>query len=608
MTRNLKSVVLLVIIGIICYSNTFEAPFHFDDQIRIVENEDIKDITNIKKIWSSYPPRFISNLSLALNYHFNGKNVFGYHFLNLVTHILCGLSVYWFCLLALETPRLKSISFFRTKYSTWFPILATLLFLSHPIQTQSVTYIVQRMAAITGLFYMLSMALYLKWTILQNDHQKKHGKALVYYALSLVTAVIAMFSKENAFTLPMAILMIEIIFFNTLIGETKKKLLFLSPFLLTFLIIPVTLLTSSDSTYHTLNVPRGDYFLTQFNVILTYLRLLFFPINLNLDYEYLIAKNIFSFPIFLSFLVLGLIVVLAINLLKKNPLISFGILFFFLTLSIESSIIPLRDLINEHRLYLPSIGFCIVISSAALQTTFSLLKTPPPKMRTIIFSKFIFGLLVFLFITGTYQRNKVWKTELSLWKDITKKSPKKVRGRYNLATLYLEQGSLKLAEKEFKATLAIAPNHLDTLNNLGALYKINGRWGEAEKKFKKSLEIKPNGNAHNNLGVIYLSMGKLDKAMIEFEIALKLFPGLAEAYSNLGDIYVKKNMLSESIAHYKKALRINSYLSETRFKLVLLLQRTNQLEKAIEELNKILVINPGHPEAQKTLHEITRNK
>ena len=176
-----------------------------------------------------------------------------------------------------------------------------------------------------------------------------------------------MFTKEIAFTLPVSIALIEIFFFNAAWMKKTKAWLAVIPLLfgLLFLFGPTLLgrFAQFETVGEVLGISRHDYLLTQINVVCTYIRLLFLPINQNLDYDYPISRDFFDLHLWFSALILLAILAIAIILYRRDRLISFGILFFFITLSIESSIIPIADVIFEHRLYLPSVGFCIIVST-----------------------------------------------------------------------------------------------------------------------------------------------------------------------------------------------------------------------------------------------------
>ena len=387
------SLLAIIILGTIIYSNTFDASWHFDDHTAIVENYNIR---NLKATAAAVgASRWIGFTTFALNYHFGKLDVFGYHLVNIGIHLISAILVYFLVLLTLKTPYLKDSSISR--YTASLSLASALIFVAHPIQTQAVTYIAQRFTSLAALFYLLSLVLFIKARLQNLRGAKFYSPShLGCYLGSLLAAFLAMKTKEITITLPAIILLYEFFFFSPSLRSFLKKLVYLTPLLLTFFIIPLmryrlTLFGMAggtfigiaevgdvigDATQETSSLSRTDYLLTQFNVITTYIRLLFFPVNQNLDYDYPISRTLFEFPTLLSFLFLTSVVAFGGWMFKKSRLISFGIFWFFITLSVESSIIPIRDVIFEHRVYLPSVGFVIFLTVAIYQMMEQIKTTP----------------------------------------------------------------------------------------------------------------------------------------------------------------------------------------------------------------------------------------
>ena len=302
---------LIITICSIVYSNTLEAPFVFDDKLVIVENPIVRDLgymvnpseAKVHKRhfeYKSFKHRYIGYLTFGINYWIHELDVTGYHLVNLAIHIINSLFVYWLVILTFKTPFLNS-STLRGRLNE-IALFASLLFACHPVQTQAVTYIWQRVTSLSTTFYALALVLYILWRLTSKKTRSfATQKPILFYFGSVISAVLAMKTKEIAFTLPVVIFLYEIMFFE---GKFKKRLLYTAPLFLTMLIIPLSLLevdkinadligNISESTRVGTNISRWDYLLTQFVVIVTYLRLIFFPINQILDYD---------FPIYNTFL------------------------------------------------------------------------------------------------------------------------------------------------------------------------------------------------------------------------------------------------------------------------------------------------------------------
>jgi len=521
----------IAFIAFLSYSNSFHVPFSFDDAKNIVESPYVRDIgliTEPLKHYSGtlpYGSRYIGYLTFALNYKFHGFHVTGFHMVNLLIHLFNALLVYLFVLYTFRTPFLnRSALKDRAGMIAFF---SGLLFVSHPLQTQAVTYIVQRLASLAGLFYLLSVVLYIKWRLILQDTDtgerntvKKNWahnvlKALLYMA-SVLSAVFAMKTKEIAFTLPFMIILYEFLFFH---GPLRKRVKYLVPIMTTVLIIPLGLIkahkTAGTVFSHIDNVarmqtdlPRWDYLVTQFRVIVTYIRLLIFPANQNIDYDYPTYHSLLTPQVFLSFMLLLFIGGIGIYLLYRyrntSPqarIISFGIFWFFITLSVESSIVPIVDVIFEHRLYLPSMGvfISVIVAIYWISNKFKVRWKNTEKITAILLVS-----IILIFSGATYARNEVWQNNIRLWEDTVSKSPAKARPYYNLGKAFEDKGLYDKALEQFYIALKLNPD---------------------------------DGTSYYHVGNAYLYKGLFDKAIEQYQVALKFMPDNAISHFNLGNAY-----------------------------------------------------------------------
>jgi len=563
---------LIVLLPLFAYSNTLNTPFHFDDDPNIVENQAIKDfgyILNPSKAkglpkGGGLSSRWVGYLTFAMNYRYNGLDVTGYHIVNILVHISNALLLYAMVVLSYCTPYLKKS--LLKESSAYIALFTALLFVSHPVQTQAVTYIVQRFASLATFFYLAAIVCYIKSRLSIRNHWR-----YFFYMLSLISAILAMKTKEIAFTLPVVITLYEFLFFE---GAFKKRFFYLFPLLLTMLIIPISLLgidkpigemignVSEVSRIQT-DIPRQEYLFTQFVVIVTYIRLLFFPINQNLDYDYPIYHKFFTLKVMLSSLLLLFIFGFGVYMLLRSRtrsrslrLVAFGIFWFFITLSVESSIIPIVDVIYEHRIYLPSIGVFLAISTTAVLTVKHFKGT---KSYLVVLPFFI--IIPLLLTIATYKRNMVWKDGISLWSDVVKKSPEKARPHNNLGNDLEKQGRTAEAIEQYLQALRIEPDHVNAHYNLGIALDNQGRTAEAIEQYIIALRIEPNHvNAHyhhNNLGIALDKQGRTAEAIEQYLQALQIHPDYGEAHNNLGIALIRKGDIEGAIIHFRKALRIN---------------------------------------------------
>jgi tetratricopeptide (TPR) repeat protein len=652
-----KPIVHIIFISVICllaYANTFKVPFQLDDEDNIVENRTIKDLRALIKPSAVKNIRYIGVLSFALNYKVNGLNVTGYHIVNLSIHIINALLVYWLIVLTFSTPFLEKSELKGS--SNLLALFTALLFACHPVQTQAVTYIVQRLASLATMFYLFSIVMYVKARLGQTTFSVS---TLSFYFLSLVSTILAMKTKEIAFTIPVVIAVYEFMFFS---GKTKTRLLYLIPLFLTMPIIPLSLIRIVKSpgslaggmslgdligdvnitTKLQTEMPRLEYLFTECRVIVTYIRLIFFPVNQNLDYDYPIYPSFLDPRVFLSAFLLLSILSTGVYLFYRyrnssmpTRLISFGIFWFFITLSVESSIIPIADVIFEHRLYLPSVGIFMAISTSV----FAIVKK---QSRRQVLNKALIGAFVIIIVvlTGvTYARNRTWLSRDGLWEDVLMKSPLKPRPYYNLGVVYQDLGlfdraieyykttinmspayarahnnlaivyaSKGLHEKaieQFKTTIRIKPDHVEAHYNLGLEYAMTGQFEKAIEQYSEALRLRPDYvEAHTNLGIAYKKKGQLEKAIEQYIEALRLRPDSVEAHHNLGNAYMLKGLTNKAIEQFEAALKINPSLAETHYNLGVIYYKTRNLSRAREELRTALRIKPDYHPARELLSKI----
>jgi len=367
--RHLIAVGLIVGVAFVAYSNTFHVPFHFDDRPNITENPNIQikvfsweHIERLIKNTYKESIRVFSYFTLALNYYFGGFNVFGYHLVNFFVHIASGIFLYWFLLLTFNLPSLKE------KYgliSYKVALFSSLIFISHPIQTQSVTYIVQRMASMAGMFYLLALVLYIKGRL-------STGRPRVFYfAGTAFSYLLGVFSKENVAILPLFIALYEFYFFQKFDLSPKGKKILIVLVVGLFILGAFGLIIWGKrymnviiEGYQYRTFTMSERALTQFRIVLYYITLLIYPhpSRLNLDYDFPISKTILDPPATLiSILIVAGLIGYSIWTAKKRPVLSFCILWYFGNLVIESSIFPL-EMVYEHRLYLPAVGPFVLFS------------------------------------------------------------------------------------------------------------------------------------------------------------------------------------------------------------------------------------------------------
>jgi tetratricopeptide (TPR) repeat protein len=555
---------IIITLGLLIYSNTFNSQFVFDDKLYITDNPTVKDVSYIlnpseadglrlKKVVNRYlRTRPVAYLTFWANYALGGLAPRGFHITNLAIHIAAALLVYTFVLVSFRTPRLKDSALSQS--AGGIALMSAILFICHPVQTESITYITQRFGSLAAMFYLMSITAYTGSRV-----AKSRTPRWTLYALCLISAVLAMKSKETAFTLPVAIAMYEFMFFS---GGKGRRLLMLLPLMLTMLIIPLEYLGGSvgagigEATRLQTDMPRHEYLFTQLRVIVTYMRLLLLPINQNFDYDIPVYVSFFEPVVLVSFFVLASVLGLGVYMLLRSCgegggcLAAFGVFWFFLALSVESSVIPISELMFEYRLYLPGAGFLIAVSTAAFV------------MRNRMESSWgrsfpiVLALAVGLMATAAYARNDVWSSRVSIWLDAAGKSPYKARPHNNLGLAYYNEGLLDPAIRAQLVAIRLNPELAEAHLNLGAAYGGKGLVYKAIESYNASLKIQPdNAGTHDKLGSAYSRVGLSKDAIRHYVIALELNPNLYSTHRNLGNVYMDEGNFEKAIEHFSGALQ-----------------------------------------------------
>ena len=536
---------ILLVLGFTVFGPALHGEFVSDDGVYIFENPAIKDISDLKAIWESFNTRFLPGLTFALNYHFGGLNVFGYHLVNLLCHILTAYLVYYFIRLTFLTPTLKETPLARESGSVAF--FASLIFLTHPVQTQAAVFVAQRLVLFATASYVLTVICYARARL---TSQKR------YYWAGLIAMMIGMFSKENIFTVPVAVCLYELFFFSGDGRRWGQRLRPALPFFLLWLLLPIVFLISRpEQAAIDLKAQMAgrfinwDYFFTEINVLRTYLRLLLIPVNLIHEYDYPIARGFWQpgtvYSICLHLALLGS----AFYLFKKNRVFSFCIFWFYITTSVEAIVVSIVNInvIYEHWLYLPMVGFAFFLAYAV----HAFFKNRQRMAWAAV-------LLIALYATGAHQRSQVWRTELGFWQDTVKKSPGRPSPHFALGRAWEFRGRLDLAEQEYLKALSINPEYDQALNNLSGIYLKRGDHVKAKELLMRIISFDPDfGKAYNNMAYIHYLEGDDRRALDFYEQSLARQGPYPEAHFYMGRCWLNLGQPGRAQEHLEKALALH---------------------------------------------------
>ncbi len=584
------------------YGQTLNYAFHFDDLKTFVENPHlhIKDLSwdHLSAILHTNRP--VANLTYALNFYFDRLETRGYHLVNILIHFMTAVIVYFIFLKTLSLPGsgepFEAVGAYRDKIS----LLAALLWAAHPVQTQAVTYVVQRMASLAALFYLLSLLAYIHGRL-------SHGRrSWGWFWVSGLSALLAFGTKENTLTLPFVIGLYDLFLISRLKFQFSRQqtllllglsigLLFGFSWIYRMYGESAGLSSMLLANYGTDEMDSWPRVMTEWRVMILYLALLVFPYpgRMSLDYDFPMSRSLFD-PIttFLSLLVILGLLGFSLFKAKKYPLLAFSILWFFINLAIESTFIKL-DLVFEHRLYLPSVMFFLFFAAGIY---FAALKFKVKREKAVLTVSVV---LVVVLLFMTHERNKVWRTSVTLWSDVASKAPNKSRVINNLGKAYLEEEQWEKAKLNFAEAIRLNPKNQEALNNLGNAYQRDANYDLAIKYYRAVLDLNPNNPlGHNDLGVAYQALGKGNQALEEFREAIKLDPYYTDARNNLGNIYLLSHQLDLAAVEYQKTIDLNPKHPMAHTNLGILYQQQGKLKEALAEFSMGLSLNPRSAIAQ----------
>lgn len=566
--RYLFVLLALLIILFLAYHNSFDCSWHFDDYDNITQNNNIQikqfSWENVKKISfgiinSNRISRPVSYLSFALNYYFGGLDVFGYHVVNFLIHYLCAIFLFLFIINTLKLPLLKEK---YKKHSYSIALLATLFWAINPVHVTAVTYIVQRMASMAALFYILTMYCYLKFRT-----SDKKVKPIIFAILCVIFTILAIGTKENAAMLPVSIILYDLFFIQGLTRKNIRKNIKIAIFPSIILIVVGLLFYDVSNIINDYSIrpfSMTERLLTEPRIIIFYLSLLFYPVTprLTLIHDIEISRSLFEpWTTFTAIMAIIIIIGLCAIKSRKYPLLTYCVLFFFINHFIEGSFLPL-ELIFEHRNYLPSmflfVPFAILLVKG-LEYFYN------KKIIFYLISTSIIFLLIIQSVAVCMQ-NYIMKNEFSLWSDNVAKAPRLHSPRQSLALALLAIGDFSEALKELNIAITsfesgAFPKKALTYSCIGECYFFTGDDDKAVSFYIKSLNVYPPWShkpmIFDRLASILMRKNLLDKAEEMARKAISLNPRGSGYYLTYCAILIKKKKLDAAIKKAQTALKLN---------------------------------------------------
>ena len=555
--RNIYCSMALALTGILVYGNHLHNTFQFDSIAYIKNSLSLKNPESILTLqfWmSEFFARGLLSISMALNAHLDELRPFGYHVLNLALHIFNAILVFYIFKKALLHFK-NSIG----KNDAAISFFAATIFLVHPIQTESVIYIISRSEVLASTFYLLGFLLF--QTCLELNNRNSLLKNLILPLVILFLIVVGFSVKQTLATFPL-IIFLYYISVCPLDSPVIKFILNWKWQILTAVLIFLSLLLYkllSDETFligpsrPDEMVGREKFMLSQPAVVIFYyLKKILFPINLNVDPDVEVVTLLLSFSFIASIMMIAFIAYYLWNQEAWRFYIFF-LSWFLIILSPSSSIVTLHDLAAEHRVYLALPGVIFILSYGL----FDILKNQKSGILILC------GLTLFLGALNI-ERNTTWKSELSLWRDTYKKSPGKLRPLINLARAHSIEGNSEDAVRYYEEALSKGSGVFVVQYNLGELYLKKGRVEEAILRFESALQLKPEiPETYAKLGEIYLARKNWKLADIYFKKCIEIDSRISQVFKNLGVLhfYHLKN-LKESLLYFSRSLALDPNQTE----------------------------------------------
>ena len=628
---------VIVVLALGIYAQTFGFGFQFDDDQFIVQNPYIKDFSRIDEIWKVLPwTRLVGIYSFALNYFLNGLNPAGYHVFNLIIHLLATGLVWTLAALIFRISGLSAVK----KTSSWFPqeipFFIALLFLVHPCQTQAVTYISQRFESMATLFYLSTIYLYLLART-STDHTRK----IILFSWAGLTAVLGIMTKEVAVTIPLMLLAVEFLLLKKIFKKINRSVIYFSLIggmcvfvgLFTKLLkngLNVLFLTTPSESHVGDIITTSNYLLTQMRVFLTFLRILVFPVHQNVDYDYPLSTGLVNPPLTLvGMLVIGVFIFLIIRWRRQYPVIAFGLAWMLISFSINMA--PRANVIFEHKLYLISFGFFLALGGAV-----ALLG-----QHKRVLLRVLIGIIAILSVMS-FQRNQVWRNEFTLWEDVLKKSPNQLRSFANLAkaegtpeqyhelidilnkiiiqkpgfstaydcraSIYDKLGLYDQAVQDIKKAISLAPHAAFEYYKLALIYKQQKKYDLAFEALNDTIGVNSKyKNAYVDRAMLLVMQHKTQQALADLNTALSIEPNDYQALINRGGVYYTLGQYPQALESINKAQSIKPHEAAPYKNKGFCLLKMGKIKEARENLETALHLDPNDAKVRALYEEVVKH-
>lgn len=546
-----------VFIAFQVYQPALNGPFVFDDTHLPYGTPDYPN--NLRAWISSVRPLLMA--TYWLNVQISTEPA-AFHIVNVLLHLLNSLLVFFIVrkLLSLSEPQSPgSRPSARGPLTTLLAGFAAAVFLLHPVQTESVSYIAGRSEILSVLFLLAAFAVFLY----RRSAGVSWSSAIVI--LALFGAAVA--SKEHTVAL-VALLLLTDYYWNpgfSFAGIRRNWRLYL-PIAVGSLagvaFVARVLAGSPSAGFGIKDFTWYQYFFTQCRAFFAYLRLFLFPAGLDLDYDFPISRNLLDHGAAFSLIAILMLVAAAIYFRRRFPLLSYGFLVYVLLLAPTSSFVPIKDPFAERRLYLPMIGLLLVAVAVLQRTRWDWRK---------LAAGLAGGVAVLAFVT--WQHNQVWASDIALWEDTVSKSPGKARAHFQLAHTYYSNGRCQDALAQYAETARLQPPSYDLFVDWGLAYDCTNQLDEAVAKLRQAAALQATAHVYSQMGMVYAKRARWPEALDALALAEKLDSTFPAIFYYRGGIRAKTNDFAAAEAEYKHALALDPSMEPARQGLLYVQQR-----------------------------------
>ncbi len=582
---------LITVLPVLIYLNSLGNTFVYDDYLTVTNNYFIREWRYLSGFFNqkyfvisnelTYRP--IVTLSYFVDYAIWQLRPWGYHLTNVIIHTINVYLVYFaaYCL-------------FRNRTTAF---ISCLLFSLHPIFSEAVNAVSYREDLLSATFLLAAFILFVKYN--QNPTRRSFS---IRYPLSLFAYLLAMVSKETAIVLPLLILSYDFILKRDPIPNrrhlTRRLITNYAGYIAVggfYLFLRFYLIHNPGEWVEYPGNSIFVNFIMMTKVIGYYLKLLFIPAPLNADYVVPLTYS----PADGAFIVSAILLIITAILLVKKCRLSgiwiFSTVWFFVTLLPVLNIIPINNIIAERYLYIPGIGFTMLLGSILTQRI----------SEHGIYKLFCIGLLAVvcpLFIWGTVNRNRIWLNEFTFSTETIRRSPASFRIYNDLGFFYYHKGLNDAAIQAFKDSIRIRYNQPKAHCNLGAAYSLKGLSDKAIEELKVAIQLRNQyPEAHNNLGILYKRKGMLNEAVNEYIEALKFNPYYADAHNNLGSALIDQGRFDEALSEIEKAVKIRRDFALAHYNIAVVYFKKGQINEAYNKLLEAYQLDPTNADVHISL-------